>query len=67
MLVFVLNLRIPPYLIIVIKTPLSEEEDAIIIEYRQRETDCGWAKIATVIYKELKIKRTPNQLKNNYN
>ena len=37
------------------------------MEYRQRETDNGWAKIATVIYDKYRIKRTPNQLKNNYN
>ncbi|GBB98518.1 hypothetical protein RclHR1_03250012 [Rhizophagus clarus] len=49
------------------KQPLSKEEDDLILEYRQHETDNGWVKIASVIYEKFKIKRTPNQLKNNYN
>jgi hypothetical protein len=46
---------------------LSKEEEALILKYRQSETDNGWAKIASVIHEKFKIKRTPNQIKNNYN
>ncbi|GBB98931.1 hypothetical protein RclHR1_33670001 [Rhizophagus clarus] len=47
------------------RTPLSEQEEALIIKLRLQ--GIGWAKIALRMYKEFKIKRTANHLKNNFN
>ncbi|CAB4379437.1 unnamed protein product [Rhizophagus irregularis] len=49
------------------KHPLSKEEEALILKYRQSETDNGWARIAAIINDTFKTKRTANQIKNNYN
>jgi hypothetical protein len=44
---------------------LSQKEDDIIVYFRNN--GLGWAQIARHIYGALKIKRSPNELKNNYN
>jgi len=47
------------------KKPLTREEDDIIVYYRN--DGYGWAEIARHINETFNTKRTPNQLKNNYN
>jgi hypothetical protein len=51
--------------LIVNKAPLTDKEDEILIQ--QRNNGCGWAKIARLIEEKFGTKRTPNQLKNNFN
>lgn len=46
---------------------MSKEEDNLILKMRENKSDNGWARIASVINETFKIKRTANQIKNNYN
>ena len=50
--------------LIVNKAPLTDEDEILI---QQRNNGCGWAKIARLIEEKFGTKRTPNQLKNNFN
>ncbi|CAB4461378.1 hypothetical protein RhiirA1_537863 [Rhizophagus irregularis] len=49
------------------KHPLSIEEDALILKMRNSENPAGWATIALRINETFNLKRTANQIKNNYN
>ncbi|EXX51578.1 hypothetical protein RirG_260790 [Rhizophagus irregularis DAOM 197198w] len=52
------------------KHPLSIEEDALILDMRKckkGENPAGWAAIALRINETFNLKRTANQIKNNYN
>ncbi|CAB4374674.1 unnamed protein product [Rhizophagus irregularis] len=52
------------------KHPLSIEEDALILDMRKcekGEKPAGWAAIALKINETFDLKRTANQIKNNYN
>ncbi|RGB39066.1 hypothetical protein C1646_664904 [Rhizophagus diaphanus] len=49
------------------KHPLSIGEDSLILELRNIENPVGWALIASKINETFNLKRTANQIKNNYN